>query len=188
MAKEKTGKKSNQKTTGQKLAVLRKKKKISLEELSEQTGLKIDHLQKIEEGDDFAPVGDILKISRALTVNPEDLFQPGEEKELKKKRVEDFKKREEAYQYTVLTPKGKDRHLRAFRVVIPALSDHPKINYRHEGEEFVYVLEGEVEIKVGQKKHLLKKDDALHFDASIQHSLKNPGKKETVLIVTVYTP
>ena len=106
MATKKTIKDTKQKTTGQKLAGLRKKKKISLEELSEQTGLTIQHLEKIEEGDDFAPVGDILKISRVLTVNPEDLFQPGDEKELKKKRLDDFKKREEAYQYTVLTPKG----------------------------------------------------------------------------------
>jgi transcriptional regulator with XRE-family HTH domain len=184
-------KEKEKQTTGEKLAEIRKKKRLSLDELSEKTGLTVSHLTNIEEGKDFAPVGDILKISRALTINPEELFATGgtgREEDLKKKRVADFKKREEAYQYTVLTPQGKDKHLRAFRIVIPAKSEHPKISYGHEGEEVVYVLEGEVEIKVGQKKHHLKVSEALHFDSGIIHSLMNPGDKQTVLIVTLYTP
>ncbi|MBN1663953.1 MAG: cupin domain-containing protein [Deltaproteobacteria bacterium] len=175
--------------TGERLAEIRRKKKMSLEELSEKTGLTVSHLTSIEEGKDFAPVGDILKISRALTVNPEELFSAdAKEEDLKKKRVAGFKKREESYQYTVLTPQGTDKHLRAFRVVIPAKSEHPKISYRHEGEEFVYVLEGEVKIRVGRKSHHLKVGDAFHFDSGISHSLVNPGGKPTVLIVTLYTP
>jgi quercetin dioxygenase-like cupin family protein len=180
---------SKTKTAGDKIGSLRKKKHISLEELSQKTGLTLSHLKNIEEGKEFAPVGDILKISRVLTINPEELFTPGKRngKDLKEKRVEDFKIREESYHYTVLTPEGKDKHLRAFRVVIPPRSEHPKISYRHDGEEFVYVLTGEVIIQVGQKKHHLKKDDTLHFDSGITHSLKNPGGKETVLIVTIYS-
>ena len=177
-------------TTGEKLAEFRKKKKLSLDDLSEKTGLKVSHLMNIEEGKDFAPVGDILKISRALIINPEELFTAGvvSEEDLKKKRVADFKKREEAYQYTVLTPQSKEKHLRSFRIVIPAKSEHPKISYRHEGEEFIYVLKGEVEIRVGQKRHHLKEGEALHFDSGISHSLMNPGEVETVMIVTLYTP
>jgi quercetin dioxygenase-like cupin family protein len=169
---------------------MRGKKRITLEELSDRTGLPVSRLSGIEEGVGFAPVGDILKIARALTIDPGELLQGGEdrEKELEKKRIRDFKQREEAYQYEVLTPQAIKSHLRAFKVTIPARSEHPGVRYQHDGEEFVYTLKGEVEIQVGHKKYRLKKDQSLHFDSGIHHLLKNPGNTATVLIVTIYTP
>lgn len=175
---------------GQKLTAMRKRKKFSIEELSEKTGLSASHLKSIEEGKGFAPVGDMLRIARALTVDPGELLPAGSEreKELEKRRVRDFKKREAAYQYEVLTPGAVRDHLRAFRVFIPPRSVHPGTNYQHEGEEFVYTLKGQVEIQVGKKKHRLKKDQTLHFNSGIRHTLKNPGNVTTELIVTIYTP
>lgn len=176
--------------TGAKIRSMRVKKKVSIEELSDMTGLSASHLKEIEEGSGFAPVGDLLKIARALTIDPGELLlqSKSREKELEKRRMQDFKKREEAYQYEVLTPQASKDHLRAFRVVIPARSEHPGVNYQHDGEEFVYTLKGEVVIQVGQKKHRLKKDESLHFNSGIRHTLKNPGTSDTVLIVTIYTP
>ncbi len=175
---------------GPKIGRLRKKKNLSLEHLAEKTGLVVDYLARVEEGEELPPVGDILRISRVLTIDPGLLLDSGKDKEKSKvkKRIEDFKKRESSYFYTVLTPGAGSKHLRAFRVTIPPRSEHPRINYRHEGEEFVYVLDGEVEITVGQKKHNLKTSGSLHFDSGVNHALKNTGDKETVLIVTVYTP
>ncbi|HDP80915.1 MAG TPA: XRE family transcriptional regulator [Spirochaetes bacterium] len=173
-----------------KLARYRKQKSISLEELSEMTGLTAEHIKNIEEGNDFAPVGDILRLSRALAVDPDILLsaEKTDERTMKKKRDEGFTRRAKEYNYTVLTPEARHTHLRAFLIEIPPRSDHPKVNYSHEGEEFVYVLSGEVEITVGQKVHELKKGGSLHFDSSIRHTLRNPGAKKTVLIVTLYTP
>jgi quercetin dioxygenase-like cupin family protein len=174
---------------GRKLARLRKRRKVSLDELSEKTGLKISHLERIEEGKDFAPVGDILKISRALTINPDELLNLQDEKKPKKKPGEKKEqKREELYQYTLLTPDAKNKQMRAFRVSIAAKTEHPRVRYQHEGEELIYVLKGEVEVKVGQKLHKLKKDDALLFNSGVKHTLKNPGNKETLLLVTIYSP
>jgi transcriptional regulator with XRE-family HTH domain len=188
MEKKKTGRSG--KPIGDKILSMRKKKGISIEGLSEMTGLTIAHLENIETGNDFAPVGDILKISRALTVDPGEFLQPDNdrEKELEKIRIIDFKKREEAYHYEVLTPQAMKGHLRSFRVTIPAHSEHPGVSYQHEGEEFVYVLDGVVDIQVGQKNNHLKKNQTHHFNSGIRHSLKNPGAKPTILIVTIYTP
>ncbi len=172
---------------GPRLARLRAEKKLSIEELSEKTGLEVAELESIEKGNVFPPVGDILKISRSLTVDPSRLLG-GDEKDHRKKRAEDFKKRVAAYNYEVLTPDAENMHLRAFRITIPAGQEHPKISYQHEGEEFVYALEGQVEITVGKKKKLLARGESLHFDSGIAHSLKNPGSIECSLIVTVYTP
>ena len=175
---------------GARIARLRLKKSVSIEDLSEMTGLKAGHLKDIESGKCFAPVGDILKISRALTIDPDDLLKesPVSEKEKKKRQIEDLKSRETSYLYEILTPQAKAKHLRAFKITIPAKSEHPKINYQHEGEEFIHVLDGQADITVGQKKHSLKKGDSLHFNSGIKHTLKNPGSKDSHLIVVVYTP
>jgi quercetin dioxygenase-like cupin family protein len=184
MMKEKEGR-----PIGQKLARLRKKKKVSLEELSEKTGLKTSHIGKIEESDDFAPVGDILKISRALTISPDELPNLQDEKNQKQKSLKKKEqKREELCQYTMLTPDAMKKHMSAFRVSIAAKSEHPPVKYQHEGEELIYVLKGDVEVKVGQKLHKMKKDDALLFNSGVTHTLKNPGSKETLLLVTIYSP
>ena len=180
----------NKEPIGQKIRSMREKKRITLDDLSDRTGLQVSRLTGIEEGVGFAPVGDILKIARALTIDPGELLQ-GEkdrEKELEKRRIRDFKQREEAYQYEVLTPQAKNSHLRAFKVSIPPRSEHPGVKYQHEGEEFVYTLKGEVDIQVGQKKYHLKKDESVHFDSGIRHLLKNPGNSTAILIVTIYTP
>lgn len=185
-------KKERELSLAQKLGSLRKKKNISLAALAEKTGIPAGHLEKIEEGLDFAPVGDILKISRALTVDPGELLEKGppsaSDKELEQRRVQDFKKREDAYQYEVLTPDARNSHLRAFRVTIPPRAEHPKINYHHEGEELVHVLKGAVDITVGRTEHHLEKDQTLHFNSGQKHSLKNPGNTPTLLLVVVYTP
>jgi quercetin dioxygenase-like cupin family protein len=174
---------------GERISRLRKSKKISLEELSERTGLRLEHLKNIEDGSGFAAVGDILKISKCLTVDPKMLFQSlqSKEKELRKKRIEGFRLRESSYNYTVLTSGEGDR-LRAFRVRIPAGEELPKIHYQHEGEEFIYVMKGSVEITVGHRKHFLAKNETLHFNSGIRHSLRNPGKTVADLLVAIYTP
>jgi transcriptional regulator with XRE-family HTH domain len=186
---EKKQAKNDRNSMGSKIALLRKKKKMTVEELSEKTGLSVAHLTEIEEGRGFAPVGDMLRIARVLTVDPGELLEKGgSDREKEKRRISDFRKREDAYRYDVLTPQAKKDHLRAFRILIPPRSEHPGVSYQHEGEEFIYVLKGTVEVTVGHTKHTLKKDETLHFDSGIRHALKNPGSGDTVLIVTLYTP
>ena len=73
---------------------------------------------------------------------------------------------------------------------LAGLSSHRAriVRHEHEGEEFVYVIHGQVEITVGKKKSRLKREGTLHFDSGVKHSLKNPGREECVLLVAVYTP
>ncbi|MFS0644439.1 cupin domain-containing protein [Siminovitchia sp. 179-K 8D1 HS] len=56
---------------------------------------------------------------------------------------------------------------------------------QHPGEEFYYVLEGEVLIYINEKKYLLKKGDAIHFPSTIPHKWENSLDRETRLISSV---
>jgi quercetin dioxygenase-like cupin family protein len=103
-------------------------------------------------------------------------------------RLEEAAKRTEHYSYTTLTPPEADKHLMAFSVTIPPKTAHGGVGYSHEGEEFVYVLSGNVEITVEKDKRILSESESLRFSSNLNHHLSNPGDKEAELLVILYVP
>ncbi|MCJ7594870.1 MAG: cupin domain-containing protein, partial [Desulfobacterales bacterium] len=73
-------------------------------------------------------------------------------------------------------------------VTIPPRTAHTGVGYRHEGEEFVFVLSGEVEITVDRKNTRLAEKESLRFNSNLDHGLSNPGEVETELLVILYLP
>ena len=78
--------------------------------------------------------------------------------------------------------------MKAFLVTIEPKQDHKMVDYRHEGEEFDYVLKGTVEVIVGENQHILRKGESLHFNSGIAHKLRNLSEEEAELLVVIYTP
>jgi quercetin dioxygenase-like cupin family protein len=78
--------------------------------------------------------------------------------------------------------------MKAFLVTIDPKQDHKMVDYRHEGEEFLYVLKGQIEVVVGENQNLLKKGETLHFNSGITHKLRNLSDEEAKLLVVIYTP
>jgi len=78
--------------------------------------------------------------------------------------------------------------MKAFLVTIDPRQDHKMVEYRHEGEEFIYVLKGEVEVIVGENSNHLKKNETLHFNSGITHKLRNLSDEDAKLLVVLYTP
>lgn len=171
---------------GKKIKKVRTQKKITLEQMANETGFKMEYLKEIEDGEAIPPVGMILQISRAFQIDSEFFLKDQEENI--EKRAKAYARRTDNYAYTTLTPGAENKHLNAFRVKIKAMQEHKKVEYQHEGEEFVYVLAGEIEVVVGDHVNFLKKDESLHFNAAIKHKLRNIGKKDAELLVVIYGP
>jgi len=171
---------------GKRIKTIRNRKKITLDQLANDTGCSIDYLKQIETGKEMPPVGTLLQISRALHVDSEDLLK--EQKQARDKRADAYAKRTRNYAYTALTPGAEHKHLKAFRIKIEAMQDHKGVGYQHEGEEFVYVLKGQIELSVGDHVNRLKEGDSLHFNSGIRHHMRNAGKKDAELMVVVYNP
>lgn len=172
---------------GKKIKQFRTQKKMSLENVANETGLSVDRLKKIEAGKEIPPVGALLQIARSLQIDSA-LFLKEQSDEKLTDRVAAYAKRTSNYAYTTLTPGAENKHLKAFRVTIDPLTDHEGVGYQHEGEEFVYVLDGDVEITVGDHVNKLGPDDSLHFNSGISHNLKNVGETAARLIVVIYGP
>ena len=179
-------KKAEKSSVGEKIKKARQKKKITLNQVANDTGCSIDYLKKIEASKVPPPVGTILQISRALQIDSGVLLK--EQKPTTKSRVKAYKKRTENYAYTTLTPGAEKKHLKAFSVTVEAMKEHIGVGYQHEGEEFVYCLTGNIEVTVGDHVNKLKDGDSLHFNSGIRHKLRNIGKSEAELLVIVYAP
>ena len=171
---------------GKKIKKARTEKKITLEGIANETGYAIDYLKMIEAGKKIPPVGTLLTIARALKVDS-GYFLRDQESNLRK-RIQAYTKRTENYAYATLTPGAENKHLKAFRVEIEPLQEHKGVGYQHEGEEFVYVLAGKIELTVGEHVNQLETGDSLHFNSGIRHQLRNTGEETAELLVAIYGP
>jgi len=181
-------KKMDEKSFGAKMRQLRQMRKISFEHLANMTGFSQRYLKEIEESKVIPPVAAVIQISKALSVNSGSFLSAEEKEASEKRRKEGFYKRTQAYSYKTLTPEAETKHMKAFLVTIDPRQDHRMVEYRHEGEEFIYVLRGEVEVRVGENPNILKKGETLHFDSGIPHKLRNLSEEEAKLLVVLYTP
>lgn len=179
-------KKTEMETVGQKIKTVRTKKNITLDAMANDTGFAIDYLKKVEAGKKIPPVGALLQIARALEID--STFFLREQASAMQDRVHAYTKRTDNYAYTTLTPGAENKHLKAFKVAIEPLKDHEGVGYQHEGEEFVYVLQGAVEIAVGEHINVLEEGDSLHFNSGIRHRMRNISDMRAEMLVVVYGP
>ncbi len=81
-----------------------------------------------------------------------------------------------------------DRHMEPFIIDInPASEEEVKLS-THEGEEFIYVLEGEVEIRYGKDTYELNVGDSIYYDSIVAHHVHSHGEKPAKILAVIYTP
>ncbi len=179
-------KKTKEVSLGKKIRKARLDKGLTLDFMANETGMKKKYIKEIEAGDEIPSVGTMIQLSKAIGIDSNTLLKQDEDTLDKRKKA--HVKRTENYAYTPLSSEGANKHLKAFKIVVEAGKQHGGVGFRHEGEEFVYVLKGKVEVDVGENVNPLKKGDSLHFNSGIKHDLRNVGKEDAELIVIVYAP
>ena len=171
---------------GKRIKRARLDKKMSLDTMANETGLSKEFIKKIEGGQQRPSVGTLLQISRTLHLDSGFLLK--EQEDTLEERSNAYTKRTDNYAYTPLTTGAENKHLKAFRIVVEAGTRHDGVGFQHDGEEFVHVLEGRVEVQVGDHINVLGSGDSLHFNSGIKHDLRNIGDTDAELIVVVYAP
>jgi transcriptional regulator with XRE-family HTH domain len=182
MPAKKTGR-----SIGKRLLKLRREKKFTLKHMANETGLATQYISKIEKGEVIPPVAVLLQLSKALEIDSSVLLHE-EKTRASRKSAEDYQRRTEDYTYETLTPEARHKHLKAFKVFIDPKSRHKGVSYQHVGEEFIYVLSGKIEVRVGENKNQLDPGQCIHFNSSIVHKLRNLSSEKAELLVVLYTP
>jgi len=170
---------------GSHLRKLRAKRGLSLSQVAQAVGISVGFLSALERSQMSGSVGTLRKLARFYKTNILDFFDatgagsrqvrpeqrkvleagPGVQMELL------------AWGNTVMEP-----HL--FRVAPKAGSGD---SYTHAGEEFLYVLRGELAITLEKEEYRLKAGDSFYFESATPHYWKNPGQAET-WVLWVNTP
>ncbi len=170
---------------GTHLRNLRGKRGLSLAEVANAVGISVGFLSALERSRMSASVGTLRKLARFYKANILDFFDPAESAS----RVVSPEKRKVlhagngvrmellAWGNTVMEP-----HL--FRIAPDAGSGE---SYAHDGEEFLYVMKGELRIALDGQEYRLKQGDSFYFDSTTPHHWKNPGSSEAV-VLWVNTP
>ncbi len=173
---------------GRRIKKLREDRKMGVADLAERTGQPPEFIEKVESDSLTPPVSFLLQLSNALQIDPSNFLTDQEKIQIDEKRQEGFVKRTQNYSYRTLTPGAADKHLRSFMVTIEPKEKHKMVEYKHPGEEFIFVYKGELELTLGNKVIFLKQGETIHFDSETKHKLRNVSDDKCELIVTLYTP
>jgi quercetin dioxygenase-like cupin family protein len=87
------------------------------------------------------------------------------------------------YEYQSLAPNKKDRTMEPFIVTLNPAS-HDELS-SHDGQEFIYVLEGEMEVIVEDHHDVLKPGDSIYYDSSTMHLVKAHGDKPAKILAVL---
>lgn len=173
---------------GSKLMQMRKAHQLTIEELAKRTGRTPDFIEELEKNQTTPYVGFMIKLSEVFGIDPGTFLNDDERATLSGNRAKEYTRRTGNYYYQTLTPGAENEHLRVFMVTIEANKKHKPVAYRHEGEEFIYVMEGSLELILDGKPHKLMVGESMKFSSETPHQLKSLGDDDTRCLVTLYTP
>ncbi len=175
---------------GQRIRILREEKGLSLDEVSNLTGFDVELLSNIETNKVQPQLGTVIKLSKALdsafsrlvSGTGDRIYSITRKKEQKVvSRSTSQKGKKQVYIYKSLAPEVKGRHMEA---LIVQLEENPEKEVSvHEGEEFIYVLDGIVTLDIGDDNFELEPGDSAYYLSTTPHQVASKKGKATILAV-----
>ncbi|MBU8911085.1 MAG: XRE family transcriptional regulator [Desulfobacterales bacterium] len=183
---------------GNKIRNLRKQRVLTLQEVSDLTGLSKPLLSQIENNIAAPPIATLIKISTALGVKISHFFRDHEmgdrivvvrkhERYSVKKLFHHKNESNVGYRWESLAYPMVGKQMEPFVVEIEDRKEEELLYNDHKGEEFHFVMDGVVEFRISEQIHLLEKGDCIYFDSSIPHALRGVDGVAKSLIV-IFSP
>jgi transcriptional regulator with XRE-family HTH domain len=179
---------------GSRIHSAREMRGLTLQDLSSRTGINLETLEKVEANKMIPPLGELIKLGKALEMKMGYFISPGVEKAMTvvhadkrpvvsrhgKKKSEQY-----GYFYESLAPEKADRFMEPFLITMVP-SDVKELS-THDGQEFIFVLEGKMRAQVGDQVEILGPGDAVYYDSSSPHLVKCHGETPTKILAVLYT-
>ena len=182
----------NEDSIGKNIKAIRKQKKITLQELADRTGLTKSYISKIERSKKAPPYSTVNKIAMALEVEvayllSEDMsvFSDIRLSLTKKNRgkIVETLGSSYGYKYEALGYAKPGKNMQPY--IVQAAFNEKNI-FQHEGEEFIYVLEGKYQLFYDGKEYIMEEGDSVYFDSGVPHSARSLGKKKAKILAIMY--
>ena len=188
-----------QNIVGNKIVTLCAEKNIPLEELSERSGLTQSQIDTIINSNHIPTLGSLIKIARALGVRLGTFLDDSEELGAVIQRKSEVKQpvislnrvagTNSHMDFYALAAQKSGRYMEPFFVTLKPLSAEQSPTFSvHEGEEFIYVLQGEVKFHYGNNEHILCVGDSIYYDSIVEHRVEAVNDESAQILVVAYTP
>ena len=183
---------------GGKIARIREARKLSQDELAERSQVALGLLRQIEQGELIPSLTPLTKIARVLGVRMGTFLDDVEE-------VGPVLNRKGQIRQTVRFAGGSQpargeldfhalaldkagRHMEPFLIDVLPASDKSYEKSSHEGEEFLYVLAGQIELLYGKDTYVLSEGDSIYYDSIVAHHVHAGGDAPARILAVVYAP
>ncbi len=190
----------NHSIVGHKIKGIRESKNLSIEEISERSGLSAEQIVSIENDQNLPSLGPLIKIARALGVrlgtfmDDNDALGPvvcraaDREANSSISFSNGASNARKHMDYHPLAKQKAGRHMEPFIVDINPSEEKEFQLSAHEGEEFIYVMCGTVEIDYGKNKYLLSEGDSIYYDSIVKHHIHGANGQAAKILALVYIP
>jgi len=186
------------KNLGSKIKQIRESKQVNIKELSDRTNLEEELIKKIEEEKVVPSLAPMIKITRALGVRLGTLLDDNDnlgpavvrsgENEKERLFISQGRQMNERLNFYSLAADKVGRNMEPFLIDIEPVKNTKTMLSSHEGEEFMYVLEGIVEINYGKDIYRLNPGDSIYLDSIVDHNVHAGDNKKARMLAVVYTP
>jgi quercetin dioxygenase-like cupin family protein/DNA-binding XRE family transcriptional regulator len=182
---------------GQKLATVRESLQLTVEQLAERSGCDAALVRRIEAGELVPSLAPLIRLSRGLGVRLGTLLDdagglgPVVTRKDTATGAQRLKSLETGgggpgtLEFFSLAAGKAARHMEPFLVTVHPGGGAPST---HEGEELLYVLDGQVEVAYGQETHRLGPGDSIYYDSVVPHRVSAAGDANARLLAVVYAP
>jgi len=176
---------------GVRVRALRKEKGWTLAEVSKRSGLAISTISKIERAEISPTYDRFLQLAVGLGVEMNTLFSPNTgalptDCEVTVTRAgEAIHHETERYVYEILCGDKPSKAMTPMLGLVKAHSIKPLEDLiRHQGEEFIYLMEGKLELHMKDREPLrMSQGDAAYFDSALDHAYVSAGESDAKILV-----
>lgn len=171
---------------------------LSNEALAEKSGMTVSQLELLFESDKIPSLSTLIKISRALGVRLGTFLDDSEHLGPVVTRKEELSKpatfssqlatNNSHMDFYSLAAQKTGRSMEPFIIDISPDSQSDKVPSSHEGEEFIYVISGAVNVQYGNETYLLKTGDSIYYDSIVEHLIVAANHEAAKILAVVYAP
>lgn len=182
---------------GDRIRKLREEREISREQLAERAGLAPEFISRMEDSGDVPSLGPLLKVARGLGVRLGTFLDDQVSRDPLIVRLEERQAGlnihkdhggPPALRFFPLGLGKTDRHMEPFFIqVLPDPAQEKPLS-AHEGEEFIVVASGEIELRYGQEVQRLKAGDSVYYNSAVPHHVSAVGPEPAEIYAVLYIP
>lgn len=184
---------------GSKISQLREMQQISVEELASTSNTNPELIKQLENGALVPSLAPLMQIARALGVRLgtflDDVPHSGPlvVREGSSKKIVRFSGNCEtceksALEFFSLAANKADRHMEPFIIDVHSQKSGEAKPSSHEGEEFIYVLSGRIEVLYGKDSFELSTNDSIYYNSIVPHHVHACGCEDAKILAVVYAP